>query len=197
MLILEEFSREYEILREDVDRGVRVYKIRGVMGRANYPNKNKRVYPIDVMKESVNSVQESIQSNRFLGELDHPTESPKINMDKISHKIVSLTMDEDGVVLGEMLPAGPYKDKLISLIEDQIGFGVSTRGTGGVRPYRGPLGEGLDEVTPGYCLRAIDIVHDPSASAFPNVVKEETENFFTVPNKFKNVWEEVFQNSKK
>lgn len=195
-MVLEEYSLEYEIIKEDVDKGSRIYKIRGVMGRAGYPNKNKRVYPIPVMKESVSSVQESIQANRFLGELDHPA-SPKINMDKISHKIVLLTMKEDGIVLGEMLPAGPYKDKLISLIEDQIGFGVSTRGTGGVRPYNGPLGEGLDEVTPGYALRAIDIVHDPSANAFPNIVKEETENFFTVPNNFKSVWEEVFHSNKK
>lgn len=123
--------------------------------------------------------------------------SPKINMDKISHKVISLTMNEDGVVLGEMLPAGPYKDKLISIIEDGIGFGVSTRGTGSTRPYKGPLGEGLEEVVKGYALRAIDIVHDPSADAFPNIVKEETQNIFTVPTNFKSVWEEVFKSSKK
>lgn len=191
MNILEEFSQEYEILKEDVDRGVRTYKIRGVMGRANYPNKNRRVYPIDVMRESVNSVQEAIRGNRFLGELDHPC-SIKINMDKISHKIVSLSMTEEGVVLGEMVPAGPYKDKLISLIEDGIGFGVSTRGTGALRPYRGPLGEGLEEVSNGYLLRAIDIVHDPSANAFPTVIKEETKDYFTVPTNFKKIWNEVF-----
>jgi len=192
MQVLEEFTQEYEILKEDIDRGVRTYKIRGVMGRANYPNKNRRVYPMEVMRESVEAVQESIQANRFLGELNHPS-TPAINMDKISHKIISLTMNEQGIVLGEMIPAGPYKDKLISLIEDQIGFGVSTRGTGSIRPYSGPLGEGLDEVSNGYILRAIDIVHDPSANAFPAVVKEETEKFFTVPANFKKIWNEVFK----
>lgn len=193
MKILEEFTQEYEILKEDVDRGVRMYKIRGVMGRANYPNKNRRIYPLDVMRESVEAVQEAILGNRFLGELDHPTDSPKINMDKISHKITSLTMNEDGVVIGEMIPAGPNKDKLIAIIEDGIGFGVSTRGTGGVSPYRGPLGEGLDEVNRGYLLRAIDIVHDPSANAFPTVIKEDTNrSFFTVPANFKKVWNDAF-----
>lgn len=192
MNILEEFTQEYEIIKEDVDRGVRMYKIRGVMGRANYPNKNRRVYPMDVMQESVRLAQEAIQGNRFLGELDHPS-SPKINMEKISHKIISLSMNEDGIMLGEMIPAGPCKDKLISLIEDKIGFGVSTRGTGVVKPYSGPLGEGLQEVSSGYSLKAIDIVHNPSANAFPNVVKEETENFFTVPNDFKKIWNEIFK----
>ncbi len=190
--LLLEYSREFEILKEGVDRGVRMYKIRGIMARANYPNKNRRVYPIPIMEETVQSVQESIRANRFLGEIDHP-DSPKVNMDKISQKIVSLVMNEQGVVLGEMIPAGPCKDNLISLIEDEIGFGVSTRGTGAVQSYRGPLGEGLQEVAPGYSLRAIDIVHDPSAMAFPNVVKEHTERFFTVPNNFKEIWNEVFK----
>lgn len=192
MNILEEFTREYEILKEDVDRGVRTYKIRGVMGRANYPNKNRRIYPMEVMRESVDSVQDAIRSSRFLGELDHPS-SMKINMDKISHKITSLTLTEDGTVLGEMIPAGPNKEALIALIEDGIGFGVSTRGTGDLRPYRGPLGEGLQEVNRGYLLRAIDIVHDPSANAFPNVIKEETSNYFTVPKNFQKIWNEVFK----
>jgi len=190
--ILEEFTQEYEIIKEDMDRGTRMYKIRGVMGRANYPNKNRRVYPLDIMQESVNAVQESILNNRFLGEIDHPN-SQKINMDKVSHKITSLAMDEAGVVLGEMIPAGPNKDKLISLIEDKIGFGVSTRGSGTVRPYNGPLGEGLEEVVRGYSLCAIDIVHNPSANAFPNVVKEDTQKFFTVPTNFKEIWNEVFK----
>jgi len=191
-IILEEFSNSYEILKEDIDKGARVYKIRGIMGRANYPNKNKRVYPISVIKESIDEVQELIKGNRFLGELDHPN-SPKINMDKISHKITNLFLSEDGSIIGEMIPAGPNKNLLISLIEDGIGFGVSTRGTGTVRPYNGPLGEGLMEVVPGYKLRAIDIVHEPSASAFPNVIRENTEdNMFFVPSSFKSVFNEVF-----
>lgn len=190
--VLEEFSQEYEILKEDIDRGQRTYRIRGVMSRAgsNNVNKNKRFYPIEVMKESINEVQEFIKANRFLGELDHPA-SPKINMDKISHKITKLQMAEDGSVLGEMVPAGPYKDKLISIIEDGIGFGVSTRGTGNTRPSR-QLGEGIVEVMPGYKLRAIDIVHDPSAGAYPEVVKEDTQNIFTVPSRFKDIWDDVF-----
>lgn len=192
MNILEEFTQEYEIIKEDMDRGVRIYKIRGVMGRAEYPNKNRRVYPLDIMKESVDSVQESIRSNRFLGEIDHP-DSQKINMDKVSHKIITLSLSEDGIMLGEMIPAGPNKDKLISLIEDKIGFGVSTRGSGSVGPYNGPLGEGLSEVKRGYSLCAIDIVHNPSANAFPNVVREDTQNFFTVPHEFKSIWNEVFK----
>jgi hypothetical protein len=188
--ILEEFSQEYEILKEDMDQGQRVYKIRGVMSKAGVINKNKRLYPLVVMKESVGDVQTLIEANRFLGEINHP-KSPAINMDKISHKVTKLQMTEDGVVIGEMVPAGPYKDRLISIIEDGIGFGVSTRGTGSVKPSNG-FGEGIVEVTPGYKLRAIDIVHDPSAGTYPSVVKEATENIFTIPSKFKDVWDEVF-----
>jgi hypothetical protein len=188
--LLEEYSREYEILKEDIDKGQRTYKIRGVMSRAGVKNKNGRIYPYEVMKESIDEVQDYIKNNRFLGELDHPP-SPKINMDKVSHKVTELYMADDGAVLGEMIPAGPYKDKLISLIEDQIGFGVSTRGTGSTKPNN-RLGEGIVEVQRGYKLRGIDIVHDPSAGVYPSVVKEETENMFTVPSRFKDIWEDVF-----
>jgi hypothetical protein len=190
--VLEEFSQEYEILKEDVDKGQRTYKIRGVMSKAGIKNKNSRLYPMEVMKESVNEVQELIGANRFLGELDHPS-APKINMDKISHKVTKLTMTEDGIVIGEMIPAGPYKNKLISIIEDGIGFGVSTRGTGSTRSSN-QLGEHITEVLPGYKLRAIDIVHDPSAGAYPEVVKEDTEHsIFAVPTRFKDIWNEVFK----
>lgn len=193
MQLIEDFNFDdnFTILTES-DRGEKVFRIRGVFSRCNFANRNKRVYHRDVMEEALNDVSPLLKNGGFVGELDHPP-SPKINMEKISHKITELAITDDNAVIGEMIPAGPKKGDLISILEDRIRIGVSTRGTGGLSPYRGPLGEGLLEVQKGFRLRAIDIVHDPSAGTYPDIVTEATENFmFDVPNNFKAVWDDVF-----
>lgn len=194
-MLLEEFNvlNQYEILSEGEGRERR-YALRGVFSKCGVPNKNKRVYPMDVLKPVVESLQEDIENGAFVGELDHPP-TPKVNMDKISHKITKLSIAEDGAIVGEIIPAGPKKYDLIRLMEDKIRIGVSTRGIGGVKPYSGPLGEGLVEVQPGYKMKAIDIVFDPSESnAIPETIIESTDDkiIFATPSNFKAIWDEVF-----
>lgn len=196
-MYIEDFNvlEQYDVLAEETNEGQKSYKIRGVFSKCDTPNKNKRIYRRAIMEQAIDEVRPFIDKGGFVGELDHPP-SPKVNMDKISHKITKLSIAEDGSVVGEMVPAGPKKNDLISLLEDKIRIGVSTRGTGGVKPYNGPLGEGLVDVQPGYKLRAIDIVFDPSAGAFPEAVLENTEyerqEYLYVPNNFKAVWNDVF-----
>jgi len=195
-ILLEDYNllQQYEVLAEDSDRGERIYKLRGVFSKCDVPNKNKRIYRRPIMEETVRSLQEVIKNGGFVGELDHPP-TPKINMDKISHKITKLALTEDGTIVGEIIPAGPKRGDLISLMKDQIRMGVSTRGVGSVKPYNGPLGEGLLEVQPGYQMRAIDIVFDPSAGTYPEQVVESTDEsniMLAVPSTFKAIWHDVF-----
>jgi len=124
--------------------------------------------------------------------------SPKININKISHKITKLKMAPDGAVLAEMVVLDTVEGKTLKkLIDGGVRLGVSTRGLGGVKPYNGPLGEGLVEVQPGFTMKAIDVVFDPSAGTDgrPNFVTEDTtENGIILGHtaKFERVWDDVF-----
>lgn len=197
-MLLEEptlFER-FEILSEG-SNGEKTYKLRGIFSRCDAANKNKRVYRRAIMEEVINDLQESIKNGGFVGELDHPP-TPKVNMKEISHKVTKLALAEDGAILGEIVPAGPRKQDFIQLMEDKIQLGVSTRGVGSVKPYSGPLGEGLVEVQPGYKMKAIDIVFDPSAGTYPEKVFEDTQEeddrkiLLASPTVFKAIWDDVF-----
>lgn len=190
-VLLEDFSfMEAYSLFEDANKPSK-YFLRGILARVDAPNKNKRIYPRAVMEESIRESQPLIKQRALVGELDHPP-SAKINVEKISHVITELALAEDGAILGEMEVISP---KLKELIEAKIRLGSSTRGLGQVRPYSGPLGEGLVEVQPGYRMKAIDIVFDPSAQTFPEAVVEDTEEKNILIGStldFRRVWAEAF-----
>lgn len=194
-MLLQEFNdlEKFEILNES-EGGEKTYRLRGVFSRSGVKNKNGRIYNREIMEAAVEAAQEAVKAGRFVGELDHPA-SPKINIDKISHKITELRFTPDGAVIGEIVPAGPEKYKFISLLEDGIGVGVSTRGIGNVKQIK-HMGEDILEVQQGYQMRAIDIVHDPSAGTYPEAVYESTEynegRIFAVSSNFKEVFDEVF-----
>lgn len=167
------------------------YYLRGVFSRCDIPNKNKRIYPRTVMEEAINLIQPLIQTRALVGELDHPP-TPKVNVRGISHIITKLAIAPDGAVLGE---AEAIDDHLQKLMEKRVRLGVSTRGLGKVESYNGPLGEGFVMVQPGYEIKAIDIVYDPSQSSFPNYVKEDVEERKIVigsTKKFRKIWEDIF-----
>jgi hypothetical protein len=197
MLFLEDYTDvfEYQLMESEKISGG--YFIRGIVSRAGRRNKNKRIYPMSVMGEAVEKLQEAVSSGGFVGELDHPP-TPKININKISHKITKLKLAPDGAVLAEMVVLDTLEGKTLKkLIDGGVRLGVSTRGLGGVKPYNGPLGEGLVEVQPGFTMKAIDVVFDPSAGddGRPNFVTEETtENGIILGHtaKFERVWDDVF-----
>lgn len=195
-MLLQEYNNleKFEILNES-EGGEKTYRLRGVFSRANEKNKNGRIYTREIMEAAVNAAQEAVKTGRFVGELDHPA-TPKVNIEKISHKITELRMTSDGAVVGEMVPAGPDKYKFIALLEDRIGVGVSTRGVGNVKLVR-EMGEEILQVQPGYKMNAIDIVHDPSAGTYPEAVYEgyeynEKTKLFAVSSNFKSVFDDVF-----
>lgn len=194
-MLLQEYNdlEKFEVLNES-EGGEKIYRLRGVFSRAGVKNKNNRFYSREIMEAAVDAAQDFIKNGRFVGELDHPA-SPKINIGMISHKITELRMMPDGAVIGEMVPAGPEKYKFISLLEDGINPGVSTRGIGNVRQIK-QMGEDILEVQQGYQMKAIDIVHDPSAGTYPEAVYESAEyevgKIFAVSGNFKEVFNEVF-----
>lgn len=196
-MFLEDYQETFQYqLTESAEVG-KNFMIRGVVSRAGVRNKNKRVYPMAVMEQSLDEISEAVKSGGFVGELDHPP-TPKINVDKISHKITKLDMAPDGAVLAEMVVLDTTQGReLKKLIEGGVRLGVSTRAVGSVKPYRGPLGEGLVEVQPGLKMKAIDVVFDPSAGddGRPDfVIESVTESGIVLGHsrKFEQVWNDVF-----
>jgi hypothetical protein len=167
------------------------YYLRGIFSRCDVPNKNKRIYPRSVMEEAIEQIRPLLERRGLVGELDHPP-TPKVNVRGISHVITKLAIAPDGAILGEAEAIDPHLQKLM---DAKVRLGVSTRGLGKVENYRGQLGEGFVQVLPGYEIKAIDIVFDPSQNSYPNYVKEDVDDRKIIigsTTNFRKVWEDVF-----
>ncbi len=87
-LIKEVFDTTNIIVEER--KGKKDYFIEGVFLQSELKNRNGRMYPESVMDKEVGRyIQESVEKNRAYGELGHP-DTPSINLDRVSHMIVSL-----------------------------------------------------------------------------------------------------------
>lgn len=161
-LFLEDYNEYFQYQLIESAKEGKEYYIRGIVSKAGVLNKNKRIYPQQVMSEAIQSILPDVEKGRFVGELDHPP-TPKINVNKISHRISKIAMAPDGTVISEMVVLDTPEGLILKkLIDGKVGLGVSTRATGGVKPAFN-LGEGVVEVLPGLKMRAIDVVFDPSA----------------------------------
>lgn len=139
----------------------RVLTLSGQFQYANRPNANGRIYGGDVLSHAVKEIQEDIQSRRVIGEFDHPPDA-KIHLDRVSHLITKLWMENDAV-FGELqvLEKTPMGNILKALIESNVQIGISSRGVGDMESI---IHEGREcyRVLPGYTLVTFDIVAEPS-----------------------------------
>jgi len=134
--------------------------IEGIFLQGNIKNRNGRMYPSEVLRKEVSRYNESnIQSGRALGELGHP-DGPTVNLDRVSHKIVSLKENGNNFIGKAKILNTPMGKIASSLIEEGVKLGVSSRGIGSLKPTR----EGFNVVGEDFMLAtAADIVADPSA----------------------------------
>ena len=92
-------DKNMKLIREEVEsvkflveqkNGKKSLYIEGVFLQGDIKNRNGRMYPMETLRKEVARYNESnIQSGRALGELGHP-DGPTVNLDRVSHKIVSL-----------------------------------------------------------------------------------------------------------
>jgi hypothetical protein len=88
-LIREEIESVDFIVEEK--NGKKSMFIEGIFLQGDLKNRNGRMYPMETLRREVQRYSESnIQTGRALGELGHP-DGPTVNLDRVSHKIVSLT----------------------------------------------------------------------------------------------------------
>ena len=170
-LIAEEISQA-DFLIEDGTNGKKNYYIEGVFLQAELQNKNGRKYPLGTLQREVAKYDENyIKGGRALGELGHP-EGPSINLDRVSHKIESLTEDGNNFIGRAKILETPMGQIAKNLLDEGIRLGVSSRGMGSLRKE-----EGCNVVQDDFMLStAADIVADPSApDAFVDGIMEGKE----------------------
>ena len=165
------------LVEHDMSPGT-VYENKGKFQEAEAVNKNKRMYPFDVLDSNVNALNECISNGGLIGELDHPTDSI-IHFANASHKVSKLwwdgkTLMGEGVILNT--PSGKI---LKALINDGVRVGISSRGVGNGKVNE----EGILVIGESYKLITFDAVADPSTSqAFQErVVSKESIDSIPVP----------------
>jgi len=173
-LITEEIN-SVEFIVEDIN-GKRSMFIEGVFLQTEQPNRNNRVYKRSIMEREVARYTEKyIANGRALGELGHP-DGPTVNLDRVSHKIVSLRQEGNNFIGKAKLLETPMGKIAKNLIDEGVTLGVSSRGIGSLSETR----QGYKLVGEDFMLAtAADIVADPSApDAFVQGIMEGKEWVF-------------------
>ena len=171
MKLISEEIESVDILTEEKD-GKKTLHIQGPFLQAEIVNRNKRCYPLSTMVNEVKRYNEAfVSKGRALGELGHP-DGPQINLDRVSHKIVSLTQEGNNFVGKAQILSTPMGQIAESLLDSGVKLGVSSRGMGSIVSR-----EGVNYVGEDFMLAtAADIVADPSApDAFVDGVMEGKE----------------------
>ena len=171
MKLIAEEIESIDILTEEKD-GKKTLYIQGPFLQAEMVNRNKRFYPIKTMANEVKRYNNDfVSKGRALGELGHP-DGPQINLDRVSHKIVSLTEEGNNFIGKALILSTPMGKIAESLLADGVKLGVSSRGMGSITNV-----EGVNHVGEDFMLAtAADIVADPSApDAFVDGVMEGKE----------------------
>lgn len=127
--------KNYEILEEQVDNGMKSLTVKGIFQTANEINQNNRKYPKDLLKEGVDSVQEYIKSSQLLGELSHPISSElqrilTVDLKEVSHEITSLKLEDNDVVGQFRTLSTPNGTILYNLLKSGLTIGISLRAGG-------------------------------------------------------------------
>jgi hypothetical protein len=172
MKLIREEIEKVEVLTEGTGKNQKLY-ITGPFLQSECVNRNGRMYPFSIMEREVKRYNEQyVQKGRALGELGHP-DGPTVNLDRVSHKIVSLTCEGKNWIGKAQILSTPMGKIAESLLRDGVTLGVSSRGIGSLRENN----KGYKEVGEDFMLAtAADIVADPSApDAFVNGIYEGVE----------------------
>jgi hypothetical protein len=171
MKLITESIEDVQVLEEEVN-GKKNLHIEGVFLQGDIKNRNGRIYPLNILDREVRRYNEQyVTAGRALGELGHP-EGPTVNLDRVSHKIISLKAEGSNFIGKAQILSTPMGNIAKSLLESGVKLGVSSRGMGSMDERNG-----ANYVRDDFMLAtAADIVADPSApDAFVNGIMEGKE----------------------
>jgi len=167
-LITEEIS-QVKFITEGKGKG-RKLCIEGIFLQGGIKNRNGRMYPKATLAREVGRYNENfVEKGRALGELGHP-DGPTVNLDRVSHKIVSLKESGNNFIGKAKILSTPMGKIASNLLGEGVKLGVSSRGVGSLNKTN----EGYSVVGEDFTLAtAADIVADPSApDAFVDGIME-------------------------
>ena len=176
MKLITERIEQVQYITEATENGKKNLYITGPFLVYDKPNKNNRLYTKDTLSKEVGRYNEEfVKTNRALGELGHP-DTPSINLERVSHKIISLEDNGEAFIGKAMILETPYGQIVKNFIDSGVNLGVSSRGMGSLTQTK----EGYNLVQDDFRLAtAADIVADPSApGAFVNGIMENKEWLF-------------------
>lgn len=180
MKLIREVTESVNLVTE-AKNGKKEHFIEGIFLQSELKNRNGRMYPESVMdKEVARYMKEQVEQNRAYGELGHP-DTPSINLDRVSHLIVSLKKEGTNYIGKAKILETPMGNIARGLLDGGANLGVSSRALGSLKSNN----EGVQIVQDDFMLStAADIVADPSApDAFVRGIMESKEWVF-VDGKF-------------
>jgi len=198
MKLITELVEEVKYLTEEKEGKKNLY-IEGIFLQGNIPNRNNRMYSVNILEREVNRYNtEYVAKNRALGELGHPN-GPSINLDRASHKIESLRREGNNFIGRARILDTPMGNIAKSLIESDCRIGVSSRGMGSLKQNNNGINEVQDDF---FLATAADIVADPSApDAFVQGIMEGVEwvwdNGIIKAQKIEELKEQITKSSRK
>ena len=159
MKLIREEIEQVEVIVESRN-GKKNLFIEGVFLQGEIKNRNGRMYPMNTLAREVGRYNENfVQKGRALGELSHP-DGPTVNLDRVSHKIVSLKESGNNFIGKAKILSTPMGKIASNLLDEGVKLGVSSRGVGSLNKTN----EGYSVVGEDFTLAtAADIVADPSA----------------------------------
>ena len=169
MKLIREEIEQVEVIVENRN-GKKNLFIEGVFLQGEIKNRNGRMYPMQTLAREVGRYNENfVQKGRALGELGHP-DGPTVNLDRVSHKIVSLKESGNNFIGKAKILSTPMGKIASDLLGEGVKLGVSSRGVGSLNKTN----EGYSVVGEDFTLAtAADIVADPSApDAFVDGIME-------------------------
>ena len=176
MKLIKEHIEDVKYLTETTESGKKNMYIEGRFLVGDEVNRNNRMYKMDTLRQEVaRYTKDYIDTNRALGELGHP-DTPSLNLERVSHKIVSLVEDGNTFKGKALVLETPYGMIVKNFIDSGVNLGVSSRAMGSVVMTK----EGYNLVQDDLRLAtAADIVADPSApGAFVQGIMENKEWLF-------------------
>lgn len=173
-LIVEDDFHDYKtVISENAETGTKKIKLVGPYIVADKNNSNKRKYIYEELKPEVDRfIREVVESNRALGELEHPKYA-HINPERAAIKIENLVLNESektwigtSIVLASdpknNIKGTPMGDILASLVQYGTKLGFSTRGVGTIE----------DAIVKNYRITTVDCVTNPSIGEFVEGILE-------------------------
>lgn len=172
MKVIRELVEDVQYITEATETGQKKYFIEGIFMQGGIQNRNRRIYPVNVLENAVSRYQKDyIDQKRAYGELGHP-DKPSINLDRISHLITEVKQDGNNFIGRAKIMDTPMGKIVKNIIDEGGRLGISSRALGALKETK----QGMEVQEGLFISTAGDIVHDPSApDAWLEAVMEDRD----------------------